>query len=208
MVLTYRDDVVSLFHSRFTGTQMICPVLHVTKDIMSESRSSLLTLTAQIVGSHAANNQVGHHDLLRMIKSVYGVLARVTERDAAPVSHEPAVPASRSVFPTHIICLEDGRQLKTLKRHLMVAYGLTPEQYRTKWGLPLDYPMVAPEYGALRSAMAKSVGLGRKRSMPIKAEVPVQRFLEGARGGTAVRMPTGDGAPRRRGRPPKQTAAS
>jgi predicted transcriptional regulator len=175
---------------------------------MSESRSSLLSLTAQIVGTHAANNRIGQDDLLQMIRSVYLVLASMTGRDAAPVSHEPAVPVSRSVFPNYVVCLEDGRQVKTLKRHLRTSHGLTPEQYRAKWGLPHDYPMVAPDYGAWRSAMAKSVGLGRNRGAPIGTEVPVQRFAEGARGGTAMGIPAGDGAPRRRGRPPKQRAAS
>ena len=132
---------------------------------MSEStpQPPLLRLTAQIVAAHAAHNQVTSEALLRLIESVYATLAAVgTSSAPAPEKQQPAVPVKRSVFPDHIVCLEDGKKLKMLKRHLATAYGLTPEQYREKWGLPANYPMVAPNYAARRSTLAKKIGLGRK----------------------------------------------
>jgi predicted transcriptional regulator len=130
---------------------------------MSEITSlPLLQLTADIVAAHAAHNQVTPEMLLQVIGSVYGALA--SAGTSAPVAEkpQPAVPVKRSVFPDHIVCLEDGKKLKMLKRHLKTSYQMTPEQYREKWGLPASYPMVAPDYAAKRSKLAKSIGLGRK----------------------------------------------
>ena len=131
---------------------------------MSEtaSQSSLLRLTTQIVAAHASHNQVTPDSLLRMIESVYATLSSVGTAAPAPEKPQPAVPIKRSVFPDHIVCLEDGKKLKMLKRHLMTTYQMTPEQYREKWGLPANYPMVAPDYAARRSTLAKKIGLGRK----------------------------------------------
>ena len=115
---------------------------------MTESSSpSLLSLTAQIVGAHASHNQVTSDALLRLIESVYTTLASVGTSAAAPTSEkpQPAVPIKKSVFPDHIVCLEDGKKLKMLKRHLATSYNLTPEQYREKWGLPASYPMPRPQ---------------------------------------------------------------
>jgi len=122
----------------------------------------VLNLAAQIVSAHVEHNTVSVKDLPALIQSVYATLAQAGVQAPEPEKQEPAVPIKKSVFPDHIICLEDGKKLKMLKRHLHTAYGLTPEQYRTKWGLPANYPMVAPNYAETRSTLAKAIGLGRK----------------------------------------------
>jgi predicted transcriptional regulator len=122
----------------------------------------VLGLTAQIVAAHVANNAVPSTELGALIQDVYRTLSGVGH--SAPVSEKPtpAVPVKKSVFPDHIVCLEDGKKLKMLKRHLATAYDMTPEQYRERWGLPADYPMVAPSYASHRSSLAKKIGLGTK----------------------------------------------
>jgi predicted transcriptional regulator len=126
----------------------------------------LLGLTAQIVAAHVANNEVARDSLPGLIQDVYRTLATIGKDAAAPPppaeKPAPAVPWKKSVFPEYIICLEDGKKLKMLKRHLASAYSMTPEQYREKWGLPADYPMVAPSYAKQRSSLAKKIGLGTK----------------------------------------------
>jgi predicted transcriptional regulator len=127
---------------------------------------TLLELTAQIVSAHVSKNQLPPQGLPALIEQVYTALKTATS-DTPPVAAEkqvPFVPAKRSVFPDYIICLEDGRKLKTLKRHLRSTYGLSPEQYREKWNLAADYPMVAPNYAEHRSKLAKQLGLGRKQA--------------------------------------------
>lgn len=125
-------------------------------------RSVLLELAAKIVSAHVANNHVDAVGLPALIQSVFDALSGV--ETTAPIEQAlvPAVSIKQSVKQDHIICLEDGKKLKMLKRHLMTAYQMTPEQYRTKWGLPRDYPMVAPDYAERRSVLARSIGLGRK----------------------------------------------
>ncbi len=129
-----------------------------------DQNKTLLELTAQIVSAHVGKNQVPPTGLPSLIEQVYGALKGAGHEPApAPVEkQQPFVPAKRSVFPDYIICLEDGRKLKTLKRHLRSTFGLSPEQYREKWGLAADYPMVAPNYAEHRSRLAKQLGLGRK----------------------------------------------
>ncbi len=124
----------------------------------------VLGLTAQIVASHVANNTIDADSLPALIHGVYASLAGLgaAPAQAAPEPRQPAVPVKKSVFPDHIVCLEDGKKLKMLKRHLMTAFGLSPEQYRERWGLPPDYPMVAPNYASHRSSLAKKIGLGTK----------------------------------------------
>jgi predicted transcriptional regulator len=122
----------------------------------------VLGLTAQIVSAHVSNNSVTTEALPGLIQDVYRTLAGVGREAAAPERPEPAVPVKKSVFPDHIICLEDGKKLKMLKRHLKTAYNMTPEQYRERWGLGSDYPMVAPNYARHRSSLAKKIGLGTK----------------------------------------------
>ncbi|UHC17319.1 MucR family transcriptional regulator [Methylobacterium currus] len=134
---------------------------------MSDQTDALphdVTLTADIVSAYVANNSVTAHDLPTLIASTHAALTRLgAPADPEPVKLEPPVPIRRTVTPDHIISLEDGRPYKTLKRHL-AGRGLTPEEYRAKWGLPRDYPMVAANYAAQRSELAKSAGLGQSRA--------------------------------------------
>ena len=125
----------------------------------------LMELTAEVVAAYVSNNSLPVSDLPGLISDVYGALGRTTIAPQAPLAEKPtpAVPVKKSVTADHIICLEDGKKFKSLKRHLMTHYGLTPDQYRDKWGLDASYPMVAPNYAAARSQLAKKMGLGRKR---------------------------------------------
>ena len=125
--------------------------------------NDLLALTTDIVASHVANNSVAVQDLAQLIQQVYAALAGVGTAAVAKEKPTPAVPVRRSVTPDYIVCLEDGKKLKMLKRHLKTRYNLTPDEYRERWGLPADYPMVAPNYAAQRSALAKKIGLGTTR---------------------------------------------
>ena len=122
----------------------------------------VLGLTAQIVSAHVSNNPVSPDGLTTLIQEVYRTLANVGRDVPPPDKPQPAVPVRKSVFPDHIVCLEDGKKLKMLKRHLKTSYNMTPEQYRERWGLPPEYPMVAPNYASHRSSLAKKIGLGTK----------------------------------------------
>ena len=124
--------------------------------------TELLELTTEIVAAHVGNNTVAPADVSGLIQDVYKTLASVGSGPAAAERPKPAVPVKKSIFPDHIICLEDGKKLKMLKRHLKTAYDMTPEEYRERWGLPADYPMVAPNYAKHRSNLAKKIGLGTK----------------------------------------------
>jgi len=126
------------------------------------NEQELLRLTAQIVSAHVGNNSVAVVDLTTLIQDVHRSLSSLGEADAAPERPQPAVPIKKSVTPDYIVCLEDGKKLKMLKRHLKTAYGMTPEEYRERWGLSPDYPMVAPNYAQHRSALAKKIGLGTR----------------------------------------------
>jgi predicted transcriptional regulator len=137
--------------------------LYVThKTLVEAMTDEVLRLTAQIVSAHTAHNAVPADSLPGLIQSVYSTLLNAGNPVAEPEKLQPAVAIKKSVFPDYIICLEDGKKLKMLKRHLKTAYNMTPDQYRERWGLPRDYPMVAPNYAEKRSALAKSIGLGRK----------------------------------------------
>ena len=124
--------------------------------------ADVLGLTAQIVSAHVSNNSVSPDALPSLIQDVYRTLAGIGKEPVQADKPQPAVPIKKSVFPDHIVCLEDGKKLKMLKRHLKTAYNMSPEQYRDKWGLPPDYPMVAPNYAKHRSSLAKKIGLGTK----------------------------------------------
>ena len=124
--------------------------------------SELLELTTEIVAAHVGNNTVAVNDLSQLIQEVYKTLAVVGSEPAAPERPQPAVPVKKSVFPDYIVCLEDGKKLKMLKRHLKTAYNMSPKDYRDRWGLAADYPMVAPNYAKHRSNLAKKIGLGTK----------------------------------------------
>ncbi len=120
----------------------------------------VLELTAQIVSAHLSHNSVAPDAVPALIQNVYRTLLGVGKEPAAVERPQPAVPIRRSIFPDYIVCLEDGKKLKMLKRHLKTAYNLSPAQYRERWGLPSDYPMVAPSYAQHRSTLAKQIGLG------------------------------------------------
>ena len=142
----------------------------------SIDRGELLKLTAEIVAAHVGNNAIAGSDLAALIQSVFDTLGRLAaDEPVAATELTPAVPIRRSVTDDYIVCLEDGKKLKTLKRHLMTDHGLTPEEYRARWGLKRDYPMVAPNYSAQRQAMAKQIGLGRKPAPPPEPEKPKRR---------------------------------
>ena len=130
-----------------------------------EAKDDLVEMAAEIVSAYVSANPVAAQDLPGLIRTVYSALQDVS--GAAPISQElpqePAVPVKKSVTPDFIICLEDGKKFKSLKRHLRTRYGMTPDEYRTKWGLPHDYPMVAPNYAKERSNLAKRMGLGHAR---------------------------------------------
>jgi predicted transcriptional regulator len=131
-----------------------------------EQREELLELTATIVEAHVSNNSIAVADLPGLIATVHETLAAVGE--GVLPRPEPAVPVKRSVKPTYIVCLEDGEKYKMLKRHLRTAHELTPVDYRKRWGLSEDYPLVAPKYAELRSKLAKKIGLGRNVGTKVK----------------------------------------
>lgn len=137
---------------------------------MNEMQETFITLTADIVAAHVSNNSVAVNDLPTLISNVHTALAALS--GPTPVAEapkqEPAVSVRASIKPDYIVCLEDGKKLKMLKRHLMTHYQMTPDQYRTKWGLPNDYPMVAPNYAEQRRSLAKSIGLGTKRRKVVR----------------------------------------
>ncbi|QUS39258.1 MucR family transcriptional regulator [Tardiphaga alba] len=127
---------------------------------------SFIDLTATIVSAYVANNPMPAAELPALINQVHGALVRVSNGAPAVTTSEPAKPAvsvKKSMTAEYLVCLEDGKRFKSLKRHLRTQYGMTPEQYREKWGLPADYPMVAPNYAVARSQLAKKMGLGQQR---------------------------------------------
>jgi predicted transcriptional regulator len=132
-----------------------------------QADDTLLTLTADIVAAHVSNNSVAVNDLPTLIQNVHSALTGISSsRAAAEPRPEPKVSVRASIKPDYIVCLEDGKKQKMLKRHLMTNHGMTPNEYRQKWGLPADYPMVAPNYAEQRRTLAKSIGLGTKRRKP------------------------------------------
>ncbi len=136
----------------------------------NSSTQTMLGLTAQIVSAHVSNNAVSRDALPELITQVFNTLMSAGVEPVEPEKLQPAVPVKKSVFPEYIVCLEDGKKLKMLKRHLQTSYNMTPEQYRERWNLPHDYPMVAPKYAEHRSELAKKIGLGRKPAV-VSAEV-------------------------------------
>jgi len=128
-----------------------------------DEKSEVIEMTADIVSAYVGNNSVAAADLQSLIQSVHRALAGVSAGQETPevAPKEPAVPVRRSITPDYLICLEDGRKFKSLKRHLRTKYNMSPEEYRAKWNLPKDYPMVAPNYAKARSDLAKQMGLGQ-----------------------------------------------
>ena len=154
-----------------------------------EAGSELLSLTAEIVAAHVGHNRVSTAELSDLIAKVHGALSGLGGEPPAPapVEVKPAVSVRSSIKPSYIVCLEDGKKLTMLKRYLQTNYGMTPQQYRAKWNLPADYPMVAPDYAEKRRTLAKAIGLGRKKA-PAPAAEPAPKA--------------------KRGRPPKPKAAA
>ena len=130
----------------------------------------------EIVSAHISNNSVAQSEVVPLLQSVFETLSALAEDEPAPVELMPAVPIRKSVTDDYIVCLEDGKKLKMLKRHLMTAYGMTPEDYRARWGLKPDYPMVAPSYAAKRQELAVKIGLGRRpRAAPPVTTAPAPK---------------------------------
>ncbi|MER9868580.1 MucR family transcriptional regulator [Mesorhizobium sp. M0136] len=151
-------------------------------------QADLVSITADIVSAYVSNNPLPVGELSKLIGDTYVALQGIgTPVAPAAVKLEPAVSIKKSVTPDFIICLEDGKKFKSLKRHIGTHYNLSPDQYRQKWNLPSDYPMVAPNYAATRSALAKSIGLGRKTAAP--ATTAAEKPKRAARPATAVKSP-------------------
>lgn len=130
-----------------------------------ETRNDLVEMAADIVSAYVSANQVTPQEIPALIRTVYASLQQISGPAPATIAsaQEPAVPVKKSITPDYIVCLEDGKKFKSLKRHLRTKYGMTPDEYRAKWGLPHDYPMVAPNYAKERSNLAKRMGLGHAR---------------------------------------------
>jgi predicted transcriptional regulator len=139
------------------------------------TRGEILSLTSEIVAAHVANNSVGTTDVGQLIQSVFDTLSALASDRATAVVLTPAVPIRKSVTDDYLVCLEDGRKQKMLKRHLMTDHDMTPEEYRAKWGLKPDYPMVAPSYTRKRQELAKQYGLGRKKALAPKRKAKRSR---------------------------------
>lgn len=131
-------------------------------EVQNDHAETLITHTTDIVVSYVSNNSIGADEVSSLIQNVYGTLSALEQGGAAEARPDPAVSIRSSVKKDHIVCLEDGKKMKMLKRHLMTDHGLTPDEYRARWGLAADYPMVAPDYAAKRRDLAKKIGLGRK----------------------------------------------
>ncbi len=140
-----------------------------------EDQETLVTLTADIVAAHVSNNSVAISDIPLVIRSVHEALSGLGAVEAPEVKQEPAVSIRSSVKPDYIVCLEDGKKLKMLRRHLMTHYNMTPDDYRAKWNLPKDYPMTAPNYAEKRRVLAKQIGLGTKGRGGGRKKAPVRR---------------------------------
>jgi len=138
------------------------------------AKETILTLAVQIVSAHVQHNKVQSEELPAFIQQIYKTLQSVGSEPAVQDKPAPAVAVKKSVFDDHVICLDCGKKLKMLKRHLMTDHSLTPEQYRERWGLGRDYPMVAPDYASKRLALAKKIGLGRKTGTKVAAKAPVK----------------------------------
>src|SRR6516162_2123599 len=126
--------------------------------------AGFLPLVTEVVAAHLSNNKTPSLDVAPLIRSIYQAFAELSIKGTPAELPEPAVPIKKSVTPDYIVCLEDGRQLKMLKRYLRTAYDMSPSQYRQRWGLPADYPLVAPNYAKTRSKLAKQIGLGTARA--------------------------------------------
>lgn len=165
-----------------------------------DAANSRLASTVGLVSAYVSNNSIRAADLAALIETVYGALGHLTVEKVEvkeDVPQSPAVSVKKSITSDFLICLEDGKKFRSLKRHLGTVYNLSPDQYRAKWGLPRDYPMVAPAYSAVRSKLAKDIGLGRPATVAAKATVEPETVSEPAvakkAGGRAKRAPKAEG---------------
>jgi predicted transcriptional regulator len=142
------------------------------------AKETILTLAVQIVSAHVQHNKLQSEELPAFIQQIYKTLQSVGTESAVQDKPAPAVAVKKSVFDDHVICLDCGKKLKMLKRHLMTDHGMAPEQYRERWGLGRDYPMVAPDYASKRSALAKKIGLGRKTGAKAAAKSPAKAAVK------------------------------
>ena len=135
------------------------------ENVQTVASNDLLRMSVEIVSAYVSNNPIAAAQVPDVINTVYGALTSLNGQTVSEnaEAQKPAVSVRRSISPDYIVCLEDGKKLKMLKRHLRAAYGISPDEYRAKWGLPADYPMVAPNYALQRSSFAKKIGLGRKK---------------------------------------------
>jgi predicted transcriptional regulator len=176
-----------------------------------ETDNEILELTADIVAAHVSNNRVAANEVSDLIGQVHAALSGLASPESvAEPEPTPAVPIRSSVKHDYIVCLEDGKKLKMLKRYLFTNYKMTPDDYRAKWKLPRDYPMVAPAYAEQRRGLAQKIGLGRKKAVveeaPAPKAAPKPRAKKAA--SAAAPAPVAEAAPRKRGRPPKVKVAT
>ena len=144
-------------------------------EALAADSDELMRSACRIIAAYVSKNPISASEVPEMIKSIYGTLSVLSGSgpgEVPPTSQKPAVPIKKSITPDYIICLEDGKKLKMLKRYLRTRYKMTPDEYRAKWNLPLDYPIVAPNYAARRSEFAKKIGLGRRQPAPKKRQRP------------------------------------
>ena len=163
---------------------------------MESSEFDLTSLTADIVSAYVANNALSGDKIPDLISSIYSALSRASQNEveAPKVETKPAVSIKKSLTPEYLICLEDGKKFKSLKRHLRTHYDISPEEYREKWGLPHDYPMVAPAYAAARSNLAKNMGLGRRAIAVAAAKPEAPAAVKSTKGrGKLTRKANGSG---------------
>lgn len=167
-------SIKPIANHKFTNYTMVLRQLNFKQEHRMEStdKTTILDCTTSIVSAYVANNTIQKESLAALIADTFKSLARVDRVEDVAEELKPAVPIKRSVQPDHIICLEDGKKFKSLKRHLMSHYSMTPDEYRAKWGLPADYPMVAPNYALARSELAKKIGLGRREAPVAVVEIP------------------------------------
>ena len=176
----------------------------------NDMTETLITLTSDIVAAHVSNNSVGVEDVPALIKNVHEALAGIGGSGSAEAARpDPAVSIRSSVKKDHVVCLEDGKKMKMLKRHLMTEHGMTPEEYRQRWNLPSDYPMVAPDYAETRRDLAKKIGLGRKPGQKVapKAAAPAKKKAPAKKSASAKKSTPAKKAASKKSTPKKSAPA-
>jgi len=173
----------------------------------SAENTVILECTTTIISAYVANNTIQKENLAALIGDTFKSLAQVGQTEAPVEELKPAVPIKRSVQPDHIVCLDDGKKFKSLKRHLMTHYNMTPQDYREKWGLPGDYPMVAPSYALARSELAKKMGLGQRQT-PVAIAEPAKTSVKSPKKAAAGKIAVAQKAPAAKKGAAKKAAAA